>query len=45
MYPAMMTRACRSPAMSIRSVHPARAVRTNLSAIALDTIVNYTRSR
>jgi len=33
-YWVMMTRACRSPAMSIRSVHSARAVRTNLSAIA-----------
>ena len=29
MYSAMTTRACRSPAMSIRSVHSARAVRTN----------------
>jgi len=34
MYSAKTTRACRSPTMSIRSVDPARAVRTNLSAIA-----------
>ena len=34
MYSAMMMRACRSPVMSIRSVHSARAVRTNLSAMA-----------
>lgn len=34
MYRVMMKSACRSPAMSIRSVHSARAVRTNFSAIA-----------
>ena len=34
MYSAMTTRECRSPAMSIRSVHSVRAVRTKRSAIA-----------
>jgi len=33
MYSARTRRECRSPAMRIRSVHSARAVRTNLSAI------------